>query len=110
MTFLPNRPVQVLVKDAVSRPMPSLTESATPPAQSRGQGCQWIDGAVSADDGCKCGKPVLSGLPGRAPYCAEHAARCFESPSDWKARNAWIGDLDGGFAAVSLKDWLGGLE
>ncbi|WP_425404464.1 hypothetical protein [Hwanghaeella sp.] len=75
-----------------------------------GAGCQWIDGPVTGDDSCKCGKPVVSGLPGRAPYCADHARRCFESASAWKARNAEVQDLEAGFATVSLRDWLGGLD
>ena len=79
-------------------------------AGADGAGCQWIDGPVSGDDACKCGRPVLAGLPGRAPYCADHARRCFESAAAWKARNAWLGSLDDSLAPVSLKDWMGECE
>lgn len=84
------------------------TESEAVPAT--GETCQWIDGAVSGDDACKCGRPVRARLPGGAPYCSEHAARVFESPAAWKARNAWIKELDGGFAQVTLRDWMGDEE
>ena len=73
-------------------------------------GCQWIDGPVSGDDDCKCGKPVVADLPGRAPYCAEHAPRCFESAAAWRKRNAWLGELDASFSTVSLRDWMGEQE
>jgi len=82
------------------------------PTGGRGKslGCQWIDGPVSGDDDCKCGKPVVADLPGRAPYCAEHAPRCFESAAAWKKRNAWLGELDASFSTVSLRDWMGEQE
>lgn len=39
------------------------------------QTCQWIEGEPSPDDGCKCGSPVLPGLP----YCGRHAARAYRA-------------------------------
>ncbi len=33
--------------------------------------CQWIAGEPSADDGCKCGRPTVSG----SAYCAYHRGR-----------------------------------
>ncbi len=37
----------------------------------RPRGCQWIEGEPSADDRCKCGKPVVPG----ASYCEPHLRR-----------------------------------
>lgn len=106
MTFLPRKSHQVLIGDALScADMPRAAKSGP-----RASGCQWIDGPVSGDDNCKCGKPVVADLPGRAPYCAEHASRCFESAAAWKRRNAWLGELDASFSTVSLKDWMGEQE
>ena len=111
MTFLPRKSQQVLVGDEMSRAAVSKPVGPDCSASdNKSSGCQWIDGPVTGDDGCKCGKPVLADLPGRAPYCAEHAARCFESAAAWKKRNAWLGELDASFSTVSLKDWIGGLE
>lgn len=101
MTFLPNE---------IRQPDPDQkTESPRSILRSH-ETCQWIEGPVTGAEDCKCGKPVRPGLPGRAPYCTEHAKRCFESRAAWKKRNALIGDLDGSFATVSLQDWMGGLE
>ncbi len=101
MTFLPR---ETQVPQRIDRAAELVSGRS---ARKDGAVCQWIDGPVTGDDSCKCGKTVLAGLPGRAPYCAEHAGRCFESAAAWKARNAWLGGLDGSLAPVSLKDWLG---
>lgn len=34
--------------------------------------CQFIKGKPTADDKCKCGKPVVA----EASYCAKHLAKC----------------------------------
>lgn len=106
MTFLPRKSQQVLVGDGMSSAAVALPAGPAP----KSSGCQWIDGPVSGDDDCKCGKPVLADLPGRAPYCTDHASRCFESAAAWKKRNAWLGELDASFSTVSLKDWMGEQE
>ena len=52
-------------------------------------GCQWIEGEPSAEDGCKCGRPIQpidraldASLPQRQglrslPYCGAHMARAY---------------------------------
>jgi len=42
--------------------------------------CQWIDGAPTADDRCKCGVPVRPG----SSWCESHHARVWlPLPADW---------------------------
>lgn len=45
--------------------------------------CQWIEGEPSADDKCKCGEPVLFGMP----YCKEHYDRSWRL-TWWKRKVA----------------------
>lgn len=97
MTFLPTR----------LRVLEDRNKSYGAATMRSGETCQWIEGAVGGDDTCKCGKPVIGARPGRAPYCPEHARRAYESAAAWKRRNSWLGGLDGGFAQISLKDWMG---
>lgn len=53
--------------------------------------CQWIDGAPTADDGCKCGAPVRPG----SSWCETHHARVWlPLPPDWNPF-ADERDLDG---------------
>lgn len=42
--------------------------------------CQFIAGQPTADDACKCGRPVERNPEGW-PYCAEHYALCKGAPS-----------------------------
>lgn len=37
--------------------------------------CQWIRGEPTADDSCKCGRPVAAGS--RTPYCETHLRRAY---------------------------------
>lgn len=54
--------------DELSRPRKSRRP---PPAPWRPATCQWIAGAPTDDDNCKCGRPVA---PGRS-YCPAHLSR-----------------------------------
>jgi len=50
--------------------------------------CQWIDGAPTDDDGCKCGAPVRPG----SSWCETHHARVWlPLPPDW---NPFADDCD----------------
>ena len=116
MTFLSRKTQRLSIDGEMSfvptfQPTGPISKSPghTSPA-CQPMGCQWIDGPVNGDDDCKCGKPVVADLPGRAPYCAEHAPRCFESAAAWRKRNAWLGELDASFSTVSLRDWMGEQE
>ncbi|MBN9525434.1 MAG: hypothetical protein J0H82_04460 [Alphaproteobacteria bacterium] len=78
------RPLAVLIDlDARRpRPKPRPDPAATPRRRvSDFRTCQWIAGAPSWDDACKCGAPTVEG----SNYCAPHEARA------WQARDP---DLD----------------
>ncbi len=40
--------------------------------------CQYIAGEASADDGCKCGRPIEPD----SSYCARHAVVCRKAESE----------------------------
>jgi hypothetical protein len=55
-----------------------LATRLVPRAQEgwRPKACQWIEGAPSINESCKCRKPVLEG----SSYCSEHHERCWYMP------------------------------
>jgi hypothetical protein len=75
-----------IVRHAAPRPRPAprgeavqrLAVSLWPPPRR----CQWIAGEPSADDGCKCGRPVRPA----SSYCAAHHRRAWKAGSPLPAR------------------------
>ncbi len=72
------RPMAVMIDRDARRPRPKpRPEPAAPPRPrvSDFRTCQWIAGAPSWDDACKCGAPTLAG----SNYCGPHHARAWQS-------------------------------
>lgn len=79
---------------AATRPPAALPALPPPAAEAPRPSapCQWVIGEPSADDSCKCGRPVAEAERNgrRIPYCAEHLARAYVPAARAAAmRRAW---------------------